>query len=142
MTEKQVCVDANFVVRYLSSGESESIYQQKWRQWQAENYTLVAPTLFAYEISNAFHRASLAKQITPDEAEQLLERALYLGLQFLGDAELHRQAVKIAQRYNLPATYDAHYLALADHLKIDFWTSDRRLFNAVHLSLPSVNLAS
>ena len=63
-----------------------------------------------------------------------------LGLRFFGDAELHRQALKIAQRYNLPATYDAHYLALAERLGIEFWTADRRLFNAVQSSLSWVNL--
>ncbi len=63
-----------------------------------------------------------------------------LGLRFSGDAELHRQALKIAQRYNLPATYDAHYLALAERLGIEFWTADRRLFNAVRSSLSWVNL--
>jgi predicted nucleic acid-binding protein len=123
VTEKKVCIDANFIVRYLGSNDSESIYRQKWQQWQVENYILVAPTLFMYEICNAFHRATIARQITPEEAEQLIEQALNLGIQFYGDAELHRKAFDIAQRYNLSATYDAHYLALADRLNIEFWTS-------------------
>lgn len=142
MTEKKLCVDANFIVRYLGSKDPASIYQQKWQQWQAENYTLVAPTLFMYEIANAFHRATRAGQITLEEAEQFIEQALNLGIQFYGDAELHRQAFSIAQRYRLAATYDAHYLALADRLNIEFWTSDQRLFNAVSPYLNWVNYIS
>ncbi len=34
-------------------------------------------------------------------------------------------------RYNLPATYDAHYLALAEWMEIDLWTADMRLVNSL-----------
>ena len=34
-------------------------------------------------------------------------------------------------RFNLPATYDAHYLALAEWMEIDLWTADARLVNAL-----------
>jgi predicted nucleic acid-binding protein len=95
-----------------------------------------------YEVSNGLYRYSRAGQITQDEAEQLLERALNLGIRFYGDADLHRQALDIAIRHNLPATYDAHYLALAERLGIEFWTADQRLFNAVRSSLSWVNLVS
>ncbi|WP_017305480.1 hypothetical protein [Spirulina subsalsa] len=32
------------------------------------------------------------------------------------DANLHQEALKFASLYNLSATYDAHYLALAQRL--------------------------
>lgn len=137
-----LCVDASLIIRILTSNEPESVYERLWNQWQQSNTIIVAPTLIMYEVSNGLYRYSRAGEITPDEAEQLLERALHLGIQFIGDAELHRQAFKIAQRYNLPATYDAHYLALAARLTINFWTSERRSFNAVGSSLPFINLAA
>lgn len=140
MTNNTVCIDANLVVFYLASNETNSVYQQKWTQWQTNNYTLVAPSLMMYEITNAFHRAVTAGQINRTEGENLLESALNLGIRFYGDAELHRQALTIAQTYNLPATYDAHYLALAQRLNIELWTADRRLFNSVQSSLSWVNL--
>ena len=34
-------------------------------------------------------------------------------------------------RYNLPATYDAHYLALAEWMEIDLWTADTKLVNSL-----------
>ena len=37
----------------------------------------------------------------------------------------------IAATYHLPATYDAHYLALAEHLGVELWTADTRLVNAL-----------
>ena len=136
---KIVCLDASFIIRYLTSKDTESIYQQYWSQWKADGYTLIAPTLIMYEVLNAFHRANLAGQMTPDEVEEFLERALNLGLRFYGDAQLHREALKMAQKYKLPATYDAHYLALAERLGIELWTADKRLYNTVHDSLDWVH---
>ncbi len=94
-----------------------------------------------YEVANAFHRASIAGQITPDEAEEFLERALNLGLRLYGDASLHREALKIAQKYNLPATYDAHYLALTERFTVNISTADKRLYNAVKNSIDWVYFA-
>jgi predicted nucleic acid-binding protein len=141
MTERTVCLDASFIVRYLGSPDPESIYRRKWSQWETEGYTLLAPTLMMYEVSKAFHRASVAGQIAGEEAGEFLERALNLGIQFRGDAALHREALQLAGRYRLSATYDAHYLALAQRLGLELWTGDRRLFNSVSAFLPWVKLA-
>jgi predicted nucleic acid-binding protein len=140
MTTETVCVDASFIVRFLTDVTPDSIYQQKWDEWVTQEYTIVAPTLMVYEICNAFHRAVIAQQITPNEGEELLERAVNLGVRFYGDAQLHQQAFRMAQSYSLPATYDAHYLALAERLSIELWTADKRLFNAVKSSLSWVKL--
>ena len=44
----------------------------------------------------------------------------------------------LAARFNRPAAYDAHYLALAEMMNCEFWTADRRLFNVVKDELPWV----
>jgi predicted nucleic acid-binding protein len=113
-----ICIDANFVILMLSLQGIESAYERYWNQWQEDNCELVAPTLFGYEIANAFHRAAKAGQITAKEAQSLLETALNLGINFYSDDELHVQALKIAQHLNLSACYDAHYLALAQRLGV------------------------
>ncbi|MEA5537299.1 hypothetical protein [Crocosphaera sp. XPORK-15E] len=41
---------------------------------------------------------------------------------------------------SLPATYDAHYLVLAQRFQADLYTSDKRLFNSVKSSLSWVHL--
>ncbi len=43
-----------------------------------------------------------------------------------------------ADALGLPATYDAHYLALAEHLGCELWTDDQRLLRQVATSLPFV----
>ena len=139
---KTICLDASFIIRYLTTENTESIYQQYWSQWKTNGNVLVAPTLIMYEVANAFHRAKVAGQITSDEAEAFLEQALNLGLTFYGDAQLHREAIKLAEKYNLPATYDAHYLALAERLNSELWTADKRLYQAVKNSLTWVHFCN
>ncbi|GEM_PF-4177372 len=51
MTSNIVCIDASFIVRYLSQNDENSIYYQKWQKLQQNNYSLIAPTLIMYEIA-------------------------------------------------------------------------------------------
>jgi len=57
-----------------------------------------------------------------------------------GEPDLHWRAVELAARFSLAAAYDAHYLALAEHLGGEFWTADGRLARMVQASLPWVHL--
>lgn len=54
------------------------------------------------------------------------------------DAALSDTATDIAQRTNRPATYDAHYIALAQREGCELWTADERLYNGVHAVYPFV----
>jgi predicted nucleic acid-binding protein len=49
--------------------------------------------------------------------------------------EVSTQAMEFAQRFRLPATYDAHYLALAYAEQCECWTADKRLWNVVKREL-------
>ena len=57
------------------------------------------------------------------------------------DEDLHLSALEFASHFNLSAAYDAHYLALAAKLGIEFWTADRRSANVVRAQLDWVRLA-
>ena len=48
------------------------------------------------------------------------------------------RAFELATRFRRPAAYDAHYLALAEHLACPFWTADERLYNSVRDSFPLI----
>jgi len=51
----------------------------------------------------------------------------------------HARALELAHRFGQPASYDAHYLALAERERCDVWTADERLWNAVREELPWVH---
>ncbi|CAD7783931.1 MAG: hypothetical protein KCCBMMGE_02340 [Candidatus Methanoperedenaceae archaeon GB37] len=53
---------------------------------------------------------------------------------------MHRYALKLAKSFSLPTTYDAHYLALAERLGAEFWTTDKRLVRTVQKVISWVRL--
>ena len=135
-----ICVDANFIVRLLSDPPDVISYGNLWRQWKRAGNRIIAPTIYCYEVTNVFHRMSVAGQISPEEAEQLLEEALNLGISLYGDKALHKRALALARTLNLPAAYDAHYLALSERFNAEFYTSDKRLFNSVKDTITWIHL--
>ena len=137
---KVICVDANFIVRLLSDPPNAVSYNNLWRQWKSSGDRIIAPTIYCYEVTNVFHRMSLAGQISPEVAEQLLEDAFNLEIILYGDRNLHRRAMALAKSLNLPAAYDAHYLALSERFDAEFYTSDKRLFNSVKDTISWIHL--
>ena len=51
----------------------------------------------------------------------------------------HKNLDDFAERFSLPAAYDAHYLALAQYLSAEFWSADKKLIRAVQTTLPWVH---
>ncbi len=131
MPDSPVCVDASFVIRSLESADSHSSAIRLWIEWHEAGRPVIAPTLLYYEITNALHRYVVHGELLPEEASELLEMALRLDITLYGDNDLHRRALKLAKSFSLSATYDAHYLALAERLGAEFWTADKRLVRTV-----------
>lgn len=131
MSSGKVCVDASFVVRLLISDPEESPYHALWNSWVEAGMIMTAPSLILYEVTNALYRLAKAGQFSLEVAHGFLEIALSLSIELYGDANLHERAWQIANQFSLPATYDAHYLALAETLAAELWTADRRLVNSV-----------
>ncbi|MEC4895927.1 MAG: type II toxin-antitoxin system VapC family toxin [Oscillatoria sp. PMC 1051.18] len=131
MTTEYICVDASFVVRLVNSNSSESPWIRLWEEWLEAGTEIISPTLLYYEVTNAIYRMGQAGQLQEDEVKTALEDAMNLGIQLKSDSQLHLLAVTLAKRFNFPATYDSHYLALAQQYKAEFYTGDKRLFKKV-----------
>jgi predicted nucleic acid-binding protein len=101
----------------------------------------VAPSLLAYEVVNTLHKYHRAGHLSPASAELSLGAILSLPIELAAvEPRLHLRALTIARELSLPAADDAHYLALSEDLNGEFWTADRRLWEAVHGELPWVRL--
>ncbi len=142
MLNSPICPDASLVVRLVENDDPGSAVARLWRRWREEERPLIAPTLLYYEVSNALHRYTAHQVLLPEEAAAFFDAALKLRITVFGHADLHRRALRLANRMNLDASYDAHYLALAEMFGAEFWTTDRRLADAVKAVLPWVNLLS
>ncbi len=125
-----ICVDANILIR-LTLKPNEGALQQMWDSWMAQEYTLIAPTLLYYEITNGLYRLQKSGLLSPAFVRDALDFAFALPIRLIGDVALHQRALELAATYRLPAAYDAHYLALAERLGVELWTSDVRLVSAL-----------
>ena len=128
MRRSSVCVDANIVVRVVVF-PSHAAIQTLWQRWTRQEQQIIAPALIFYEVTNALYQYQRQGMLTEEAVTIALNAVLALPIQIHGDAELHRKALDIARRYGLSATYDAHYVALAQHFGGELWTTDQRLAN-------------
>lgn len=134
-----ICLDANLVIRRVTDPLSATIHEL-WTGWEAQRSQLAAPRLLYYEVVNALHRMHHHHVWSEAAGRDALRAALALPIRLHDELELHEQAMTFAARFHLAAAYDAHYLALADRLGAEFWTTDRRLYNNVSRELPWVEL--
>ena len=139
MPNSLICVDASLVVRLVMDTEDDRLPGQ-WNEWTEAGKQIAAPTLLYYEVTDALYQYQKHQFLTSEVVEQALAASLSLPIHLHGDPALHQLARKFAQRFSLQATYDAHYLALAEHLGAEFWSADRRLARKVQSQLDWVHL--
>jgi predicted nucleic acid-binding protein len=115
---------------------------RQWREWRDMRMHLAAPRLIRYEVTNALHQLIRRREIDQHVANAALRTLLEMPIALYHEVALHQTALTYAVRFNIKATYDAHYLALAEHLSCELWTGDKRLHNSVGHHLPWVQLRS
>jgi predicted nucleic acid-binding protein len=131
------CVDASLVVRILGA---DPAVVPVWERLVQSDGDLIAPSLLHYEVADVLHKQQRAGMITAETAHDGLRRVMNLPIELHGDARLHTRALEIAHEYHLPATYDAHYVALAERFRVPLWTYNRRLAAELRDVLPEVHL--
>ena len=141
MSSLWICVDASLVIRLVADPADEAV-RRLWEGWDADGRLVAAPTLLYYEVTNGLFQYQRLGLLTSDAVQLAQQAALSLPISLHGQATLHRRALGLAGGLVLPATYDAHYLALAEALDAEFWTADKRLVHAVRETLPWVHAAT
>ena len=128
----KVVIDANVTLGLFLRLPFSNTMDQWMKAWQEEDAHLVVPFLWEYECVSGLRRAASLKLISTEEAEHMMEDLLALEFQRIPPSlELHKSALKWAERIGQAKVYDAHYLALAEILSAEFWTVDLRLFHSL-----------
>jgi predicted nucleic acid-binding protein len=139
MTNSLVCSDANLALKLVLHEHDSALVRALWETWHDQDVTVIAPTLWGYEVTSVIRKRVYRGQIPPDMEEESLAAAHQLPVHLLRPAGLHRRAWELARYFDLPASYDAHYLALAEMANCPFWTADKRLVNTVREKLDWVH---
>lgn len=109
-----------------------------WSQWAAEEAELIGPPLLVAETTSGIRRWTHLGRITQFEGEAVFRQFCRMDIRTVAYPDLHIRAWELATRFNQPRAYDTQYLAVAEREGCEFWTTDRRLYNAVHNALPWV----
>ncbi len=128
-----VVVDASIAIKWILAEVDSYRAETLLTEWIKKGIQIFAPDLLAYEITNALYRKVRKGEIILDRAkEALAEISLTeITFNFSSDFALSTRAIELASHFNLPATYDSHYLALAEHKDCELWTADLRMWNSV-----------
>jgi predicted nucleic acid-binding protein len=134
-----ICVDASVDVKWILEEERSDQADALYDATVDAGEPIVAPPLLPLEVTNILRqRMRVQSGISLVTATEFLDAFLALPIEFHNPAGLHHQALVLADAFGLPATYDAHYLALAEDLGCELWTDDQRLMRQVATSLPFV----
>ena len=126
-----ICCDANLIIDWAIEDGNVNASAALVERWLSSGVELIAPSLIHFEITNVLFRHVRTGRMPHDRIRFGLDSALALPIAVVDDDDLHLQAFDIGRRFNLSAAYDAHYLALAEREGVEFWTTDRRLYNTV-----------
>jgi predicted nucleic acid-binding protein len=138
LTSSSVCVDASLVVNWLIAGPYSNEAARLLHIWQLNEVELVAPSLIVFEVTSTLRRSVYLKQIPFPQGDAAFETFLKLPVRTSPLREVVQLSWQLSKRLNLPRAYDSAYLAVAQLNRCEFWTADRRLYNAAHPTFPWV----
>ena len=128
-----VVVDTSIAIKWVLQESDSDIAETMLIEWSSNGVVILAPALLTYEVTNALYKKARKGEITFETAKEALTKVLLSGvaLNFSQDSNLGRRAIELAGQFGLTATYDAHYLALAEREGCELWTADKRMWNSI-----------
>ena len=136
----RVVVDASLALKWVLEERHSAEAQSLLNRWVQTQVIVTAPMLLVFEAANVLYQRVRRGQLGVEAAEEALSALTATHLTLMGgdEPDLSSQAIKLAETYRLPATYDATYMGLAVRSECPLWTADERLWNQVHQKAPWV----
>jgi predicted nucleic acid-binding protein len=125
-------VDCSVVVKWKLTAEPHAAEAEEvFLDWQHAAVELCAPNFMRAEVMSTFLRAHRRGRISEADAADFTRDLLSLPF-VVHDltAPIALKALEIAQRHN-QGSFDCVYVALAEQEGIEFWTGDKKLYNAL-----------
>jgi len=126
-----VCIDANLLVLALLPFPLSERADALLEACRRNRTALVAPALFAFEVTSILHRLRLLGQITPAAEETAFKHFMAIQVHLSSHPRIFPLARQLALRFHQSRPHQMAYVALAELHGCDLWTADSRLVVAV-----------
>lgn len=127
----EVCVDAGLVIKLVTQEPGSEQADALFAEWRAHRARLIAAAFAEAEIDSVLRKKVHRGELTPEMAETSFAAACLLPLKSPRPSKHRQRSWEIAKEFQLPAVYDATYLALAELRGCQFWTADTKLYERV-----------
>ena len=125
----RIVIDASTAAKWQLSDETDTVPALDMLQdYIAGAVEFVAPRIWSYEIANVMNKAVSIDRLTEIEGREAFETLHLLDIDIL-DFPSPANAYQLSRTYQR-SVYDSLYLTAAHTHNLDFWTGDRRLYNA------------
>jgi len=133
-----VCIDANLLILALLPFPLSERADAFLDECRRTHTALVAPALFAFEVTTTLHRLRLLGQITAAAEETAFKHFMAIQVHLSSHPRIFPLARQLALRFHRSRPYEMAYVALAELHGCELWTADRRLVFTVQVELPFV----
>jgi len=126
-------IDANIGLSYVIPLPYSTQAAQLMKDWRQTQARIVVPTLWYYEVVSGLRKTIALGMLSGIRASQALEQLKAMTLEEIPITwETSELILDWAKRLDQVVAYDAVYLAAAEQMTADFWTADKRLYQATH----------
>jgi predicted nucleic acid-binding protein len=134
MTEEiKAVLDANICIYMVVNSPYSLAANALWNELTLKETGIYVPRLWVYEVTSTLRKLVFQKIITAKTGEDSLSLLLESNIHFVDEPPaLSLAAFRWAERLERKVAYDCFYIALAEYLDADLWTSDTRLVNGLH----------
>jgi predicted nucleic acid-binding protein len=128
-------LDASVAVKWLNPHEPLADKANLIRDdYERGIVSLIVPVFWDYEVANGLNKAVARGQLTEDEGREAVALLLSLPVQ-KEQLPSPQECYQLARSYQR-SVYDSWYVHLAKQNGCEFWTADRKLYNALTNTVP------
>jgi predicted nucleic acid-binding protein len=131
-----VVIDTSLAVKWIVPENHQAEALSLVAGWVADGTDVIVPSWFSCELANVLFQRMRRGDMTLADA-QLAFGAIFARVSVREpDPAVALRALEVTDNLGLCASYDAHYLALAEYLGVELWTADDHFWNAAKGGFP------
>ena len=127
---EQVVVDASLAVNWVLEEDQTAEARATLHEWQTRGARRIVLSWFGCEVANVLYKRVRKRALSVLDAQIAIDALLQDVTVHDVEPDVSKRALEIAYQLGNPASYDAHYVALAECLGCEIWTADERFWNS------------